>query len=136
MNNYTFQYPVRHDDLDFMGIIGNAEWITILTRARIDLLDKIEYPITKMLEQKLGGVVSDMTVKYLKAAYYGDILNVEISPTSRFAKGLMMHYTVKNQKDEVCLVADVTIIFINHEGRAIEMPAEISKKLFTDWVDG
>ena len=37
MRKFTFDYPVRHDDLDFMAIIGNAEWITILTRARIEL---------------------------------------------------------------------------------------------------
>ena len=41
MKTFTFDYPVRHDDLDFMAIIGNAEWITILTRARIELLDRI-----------------------------------------------------------------------------------------------
>jgi acyl-CoA thioester hydrolase len=83
MNSHTFEYPVRHDDLDFMGIIGNAEWVTILTRARIELLDKIEYPVTKMIQQKLGGVVSEMTVKYLKPAHYGDRLKVEITPTER-----------------------------------------------------
>lgn len=132
MNIYSLQYPVRHDDLDFMGIVGNAEWITILTRARIELLDKIDYPITKMIQQKLGGVVSEMTVKYLKAAQYGDALKVEISATSRFTKGLVLHYSVENQKSEVCLVADVTMIFINHEGRATEMPVEIAEKLFDE----
>jgi len=130
MKTFTFEYPVLHDDLDFMAIIGNSEWITILTRARIELLDRIEYPLTKMLQQKLGGVVSEMTVKYLKPARFGDTLRIDITPASQFAKGLVLHYSVRNKKNEVCLVADVTMIFINHEGKSAEMPELISQKLF------
>ncbi len=130
MKTFKFQYPVRHDDLDFMAIIGNAEWITILTRARIELLDRIEYPLTKMLQQKMGGVVSEMNVKYLKPAKFGNVLNVTITPTKQFSKGVVLHYSVENQKNEVCLEATVTMIFIAHEGVPTEMPPIIAQKLF------
>ena len=130
MKTFTFEYPVRHDDLDFMAIIGNAEWITILTRARIDLLDSIQYPITRMIQERIGGVVSEMNVKYLNPARFGDSLKVVITPTSQFAKGLVLNYSVENQKNEVCLVAVITIIFINHEAKTVEMPEMIRQKLF------
>ncbi len=134
MNKHTFQYTVRHDDLDFMGIIGNAEWVTILTRARIELLDRIEYPITKMIEHRLGAVVSEMTVKYIKTAYLDDVIQVSIEPTSLISKGLILRYSVRNQKNQICLTADVAMIFINHEVRATGLPAEIAHKLFGETI--
>jgi acyl-CoA thioester hydrolase len=125
-----FEYPVRHDDLDFMGIIGNTEWITILTRARIDLLERIDYPMTMLMQQKIGGVVSELTVKYLMPVRFGDIVEIQITPTNQFVKGLTLHYSVTNQRNEVCLIADVTMIFINQDGKSIKMPKPIATKLF------
>lgn len=70
MKTYVFNYPVRIDDLDYMGIVGNAEWVTILTRARIDLLNEINFPISEMMRLKLGGVVSKLNMDFKKPAYY------------------------------------------------------------------
>lgn len=132
MQSYTFEYSIRHDDLDFMGIVGNAEWITLLTRARIDLLDRINFPLSEMIRQKIGGVVSEMSVKYLKPARFGDKIAITITPTSRFEKGLVLHYSIQNQNNNQCLSADVTMIFINHEGKPTTTPEPIAAKLFTE----
>src|SRR3990167_3171114 len=111
MKSFTFEYPIRLDDLDYMGIVGNAEWITLLTRARIDLLEKIEFPFSEMMKQKIGGVAADLNIKFLKPAYFGDQLKIKIVPDSPFKKGLLLKYLVENQKNEECLTGEVKIIF-------------------------
>lgn len=130
MKSFVFNYPVRVDDLDFMAIVGNAEWVTLLTRARMELLDKIEFPITEMIKQKVGGVVANLSIKFKKPAYYGDSLKITINPDSPFKKGLVLKYLIENQKNEECLSADVTIIFIDEKSRPVEMPEEIALRLF------
>ncbi len=132
MQTYTFEYTVRHDDLDFMGIVGNAEWVTLLTRARIDLLDRINFPLSEMIKQKVGGVVSEMTVKYIKPAKFGTKLFIAITPTKKFDKGLVMHYSITNHDNTEYLSADVTLIFINGEGKPTSMPEPISSQLFAE----
>lgn len=131
MQTYTFEYPVRHDDLDFMGIVGNAEWVTLLTRARIELLDKINFPLSEMIKQRIGGVVSEMTVKYIKPAKFGDSLIITVTASKQFEKGLILHYVIHKKDNIECLTADVTMIFINHEGTAIAMPEQIKTTLFS-----
>lgn len=130
MKIFTFNYPVQIDNLDFMAIVGNSEWVTLLTRARIELLDKIEFPITEMMKQKIGGVVSNLSIKFKKPAYYGDNLKITITPDSPFKKGLTLKYLVENQNKEECLSADITIIFVDEKSKPVEMPEKIACSLF------
>tara|TARA_R110000868_G_scaffold301241_1_gene561673 strand:- start:724 stop:1152 length:429 start_codon:yes stop_codon:yes gene_type:complete len=131
MNTFEFSYPVRIDDLDFMGIIGNSEWVTLLTRARIDLLEHIQYPITQMMKDKIGGVVSEMTIKYMKPAKYGDVLKVEITPHNHFSKGLCLKYIARKNNHEICVEADVTIIFVDSIGTPVAVPEIVILRLST-----
>ena len=130
MKSYIFNYPVRLDDLDFMGIVGNAEWITLLTRARIDLLEIIEFPFSEMMKQKVGGVVVELNVKYLKPASFGDQLKIKIIPDNPFKKGLVLKYSVENQNNNECLLADVKIMFVDFNGKPTGMPEKIAQNLF------
>lgn len=136
MKEYTFNYNVRLDDLDYMGIVGNSNWLTILERSRIDLLEKIEFPFSKMLEQQIGGVVAEATIKFMSPAFFNDQLAVNILPHSPFSKGLMLQYLVKNQKNIECLKADITIVFVDKSGKSTTMPETIKKALLSNlYVD-
>lgn len=130
MKSYNFNYTVRLDDLDYMGIVGNAEWITIMTRARIDLLDRIHFPITEMIKREMGGVVTELNVMYKTPSYYGDNVTVTITPYNPFKKGLYLKYHVVNQNNAECISADVKIIFVDKMGRSALIPEEISMNLF------
>lgn len=130
MKSFTFEYPIRLDDLDYMGIVGNAEWVTLLTRARIDLLEKIEFPFSEMLKQKIGGVVADLAIKFKRPSYFGDSLKIVITPSDPFKKGLILKYLVINQKNEECLMAEVKIVFVDGNGCPVGMPEKIAKNLF------
>lgn len=54
MKTFEFTYSVRLDDLDYMGIVGNANWLTFMERARIEMLDKISFPFSEMIKQNKG----------------------------------------------------------------------------------
>jgi len=130
MSKYIFNYNVRLDDLDYMGIVGNAHWVTILERARIELLEKISFPFSEMLKRKVGGVVAEAHIQYRKPAYFNDLLSVSVTPLDPFAKGLYLQYRVDNQKSEECISAKIKIVFVDAAGQPVNMPDEISEKLF------
>jgi len=130
MNSYTFTYKVRLDDLDYMGIIGNSEWLIFLERARIDLLEKIGFPFSKMMKEKIGGVVAEANIKFLKPAFFDDQLNIKIMPHSPFSKGFILKYLVTNQKNVDCLSADITMVFVDPHGKSTNTPEYIKNKFF------
>ena len=130
MKKYTFEYTIRLDDLDYMGLVGNANWLIILERARIELLDQIQYPFSKMLKNKIGGVVAEAKVKFLKPAFFNDKLTVNIQAHSPFSKGFILNYIVNNQNGTECLSADITMIFVDQSGKSIPTPEELTMQLF------
>lgn len=134
MESFTFSYSIHLDDLDYSGIVGNANWLIILERARIEMLEQIGFSFSKMMQLKIGGVVAEAVIKFQKPAVFGDQLTVTISPHDPFKYGGILQYDIYNQKGAHCLFADIKIIFINSSGRPEIMPTEISDKLFKDSV--
>jgi len=131
MEEYCFKYKVRLDDLDYMGIVGNSQWMVFLERARIDLLESINFPFSEMKKQKIGGVVAEANIKFLKPAFVDDEIEINVQPHSPFSKGLILNYKIKNQHNSECLFAEIKIIFVDSTGKAIQMPDHIREKLFS-----
>jgi len=130
MEDYNFSYKVRLDDLDYMGIVGNSHWMIFLERARIDLLEQINFSFSEMKKQKIGGVVAESNIKFLRPAFFDDQLEITIRPHSLFSKGFILNYKVKNQKNIECLSAEITMIFVDFDGKSIKIPDGIRNKLF------
>lgn len=130
MTPFKFNYKVRLDDLDYMGIVGNGDWMIFMERARIELLEEIGFPFSEMKRRQIGGVVAEASVKYLRPAIFGDELAVEITAHSPFEKGAGLKYRITNQRGDDCLHADLRMVFVDGTGRPTTMPDEIKNKLF------
>lgn len=130
MDSYHFTYQVRLDDLDYMNIVGNAQWMIFLERARIDLLEKIKFPFSEMIKMGIGGVVAEANVQFLKPAFFNDALTINITPHSPFSKGFKLKYTVTNQKNIACLNAELTMVFVDKNGKSATTPENIKNAFF------
>lgn len=130
MNIHLFEYIVRLDDLDYMNIVGNANWLIFMERARIDLLEKINFPFSEMLKNKIGAVVAEAKINYLKPAYFNDKLSIDLEAHTPFKKGLSLKYHIHNKNGLDYLKADLTMVFVDHTGKSIEMPVSIKERLF------
>ena len=126
-----FEYKVKLDDLDYMQIVGNGNWMIFLERARIEMLEKIGFPFTEMKKRQIGGVVAEAAVTFKRPAEFNDALIIEITPHTPFEKGAGLKYRITNQRGHECLLADLRMVFVDATGRPTDMPAEIKEKLFT-----
>jgi len=132
MKDYFFNYKVCLDDLDYMGIVGNSQWMIFLERSRIDLLEKVNFPFSEMKKQQIGGVVAEANIKFLKPAFFDDKIEIKILPHSPFSKGFILNYKIKNQHNCECLSAEIIIIFVDSSGKSIRIPENIREKFFKD----
>lgn len=125
----SFEYPVRLEDLDYMGIVGHDQWLKFLFRARIDLLEKLGYPFRRLLAEKVGAVVARAEIDYLRPAVYDDRLTVNVRPVEPFDKGTFLDYEVRNQHGKSCLRARFKMVFVGGDGRPVEPPAQLRSAL-------
>ncbi len=101
----------------------------------MDLLDKIGSSFIELSKSKIGGVVAEANIKYLRPAVFGDQLNIKITPHSPFKKGLTLSHSIENQKREACLEATIKIIFVDAYGKPTAMPDKIAQELFGSSIE-
>ena len=130
MSNYEFTYEVRLDDLDYMGIVGNSDWLVFLERARIDLIKTIGLPFSEMQKLGIGGVVAESHIKYIRPAKFEDQLTFSITPDNLFEHGFYLNYKASNQDKKLCLTADFKMVIVNQLGRPTTVPEKLSLGLF------
>ncbi len=129
---FELEYKVRLDDIDYMGIVGNATWLTFLERARVDIMDVIGYPMTRFFAEKIGAVVSDLNIKYKRPALFGHTVKIRTSPETFFSKGVVLRQIIENVEGQAYVEAQVTMVFVDSVGLPIPMPEEIKAKLTTE----
>ena len=126
---FTFEYRVRLDDLDYMGIVGNARWLTLLERARADLLTAIDYPMTRFFSEKIGAVVADLTIKYIRPARMDDTVSIEISVEELADVFGNLHYVASSKSGQPFVKAQTKMVFVDEAGRPTKVPEEIRASL-------
>lgn len=125
MSKYNFSYKVNLDDLDYAGHVGNADWLIFLERARIELLNEINFSILEMKKISIFGVVGESKLKYLKPSTYGDTLDILIEVKENNSKSVLLDYSVHNQGNQKCLDAQIVIVFVGKDGKVVDIPKKI-----------
>ena len=130
--NWTCEFPVRYDDLDAQGHVGSARWLTVLERARVDMLEQIAVPFHELQRRGVGAVVAEAHLQFLRPARFGDRIVVRITPTDPSESGLKLRYSVLNQESKALLRAWTTMVFVDLDGRRSAMPDDVRDRLFDD----
>lgn len=130
MAYYEFTYRIRHDDLDFMKIVGHADWFILLQRARGDLCDAVGYPFREMEQDGIGVVIAGANIQYLRPAYNDDMITIRLTPHSPFNKGFYVKHEARNQNNKACVIADMRLVVVDPQGKAIPLSKRIYDSLF------
>ncbi|MFT6834518.1 MAG: YbgC/YbaW family acyl-CoA thioester hydrolase [Francisellaceae bacterium] len=128
---YKFEYKIRLDDLDGQGHVGNANWLILLERARIDLCELIGYSYKNMVNTGLMGVVAKANLKYYFQAYMDDVITLEIRLKDPTEKSFVIYHKCRNQDNKLCLVADIKLFFVDPNGKPSLLPKKFND-LFTN----
>ncbi len=129
MKTYNYTYTIQLDDLDFQGHVGNASWLILLERARVELIKDLGYPYDQLAKDELGSVVARANLRYLLPAFYGDAVTISIQIIEAQNTHLLLKHKCRNQKGKICLAAELKIVFINKAGRPIKIPERILNHL-------
>mgnify|MGYP002378942684 CR=1 FL=1 len=128
-SSYTSNFKVRLDDLDYMGIVGNAQWLIFLERTRIELLEALGFPFADMQKKGVGGVVARAEVNYLRPARFGDVLSVQTTPKVSGESSVQLSHSALSASGKEFIRAEISIVFVGSDGRPVSMPPEVKSAL-------
>lgn len=77
-NDEPFSIPIRvyYEDTDAGGIVYHTNYLKFMERSRTEWLRNLGIEQQTLLEQSIGFVVKDLTMKNSKAALFNDMLSI------------------------------------------------------------
>jgi len=73
---YIHHLKARYAETDQMGVVYHANYLTWFEIGRTEMIRQIGYPYRQIEEQGLLLPVVDLDMKFLKPAYYDDLIRV------------------------------------------------------------
>ncbi|WP_292890589.1 thioesterase family protein [Nonlabens sp.] len=107
----TINITPRYSETDQMGIIHHANYLIYLEQARLDWLSQLGFSYVKMEEAGVLLPVYNIDLKYKNPIKFGDEISVKISLKSIPTTRVIFDYEIVNQKNQVCAVCELTLVF-------------------------
>ena len=127
---FSVDIPVRFSDMDALGHVNNATYISYFEEGRVHYLRNI-FEIPKDDTSSLGIIVLDMHCNYRSPAYYGEVLRVFTRVTWLKNKSFEMTYLITDAIDGR-KVADGSSVLVayDYSGRkTTEIPPDFREKI-------
>jgi acyl-CoA thioester hydrolase len=104
---------VRYGETDQMGYCYYGNYAQYFEIGRVEALRSLGLPYRALEEKGVMLPVSDFSVKYIKPAFYDDLLRIETTIVSLNGPRLIFKYEVFNEQNELLSIAETTLIFVD-----------------------
>lgn len=124
------QVRVRYAETDRMGYVYYGNYATYFEVARVEALREMGATYKSMEDEGILLPVYEYKIKFLKPAYYDDLLNIKTTINEIPKARIHFVYETKNEKGDVLNLAETTLVFISKEtGRPCPAPEDFLEKI-------
>jgi acyl-CoA thioester hydrolase len=127
---FSILIPVRFGDMDALGHVNNAKYLTYFEEARMAYWMNL-FPLDLNNIASLSLILANATISFRSAAKVGDKLRVFIRVAEFGNKSFRMEYKIENDETKE-LVADgstVQVMYDYERNATIAVPDEMKKKI-------
>ncbi|MCX6291753.1 MAG: thioesterase family protein [Bacteroidetes bacterium] len=128
------QIRVRYSETDRMGYVYYGNYAGYFEVARAESLRNLGFTYKAMEDEGFILPVFTFSVKYMRPAFYDDLLIIKVMVRELPAARIRFDYETYNEKDELINTAETTLVFINKvTGKPCAAPAyflDALKKFF------
>ena len=131
--HFTFSttIPIRITDLNYGGHVGNDAILSLVHEARMQYLKSAGY--TELQFDTVALIMSDAGIEFKSEAFYGDVLNVQVTAGDFSRVGFDLYYRFTKQEGEkevvVALAKTGMICFDYSTRKIVPVPEAAIRKL-------
>ncbi len=126
--NFSTKIPVRIQDVNYGGHVGNDAILSIMHEARMKYLKHFGYS-----EMDFGGtsmIMADSAIEYKGESFYGDELQVYVQANDFHKVGFDLVYMIINQNEQPVANAKTGMLCFDYKARKlVRMPEEVQNKI-------
>ncbi len=113
-------HKVNYYETDKMGITHHSNYIRFMEEARMNFLNEIGYPMTRLEAEGITSPVVSVNCEYKRPTTYSDKIEIEVVLTQYTGVKLSLSYVMRNADTGVIVaVASSSHCFIDEKGRPI-----------------
>ena len=130
MYKFDINLRVRYSETDRMGYCYYGNYAHFFEVARVEALRNLGFTYKKMENDGILLPVIEFNIKYLKPAYYDDLLTISTYITKIPSASIKFDYETYNEKKEKLNFASTSLVFVNeNNGKPIKGPEQLIEKL-------
>ncbi len=134
MIHTTTTLRVRYGETDAMKYVYYGNYAEYFEVGRVELFRSIGMPYDEIEKRGIFLPVSDFKIRYLKPAFYDDLLTVHTKIKKKPGVRIFFEYEIFNSKAEKITEAETTLFFLNAEtGRPIQCPDFLMELINSNW---
>ncbi len=121
--SYTpYLHKVQYYETDSMRIVHHSNYIRWMEEARIDFMDQLGFPYTRMESADVFSPVKSLSCSYLHPSTFGDTVSISVSVEAFNGVVLTICYSMQNLKsgEQVC-TARSEHVFLDGEGHFVRL---------------
>jgi len=123
MFTFETQLRVRYAETDQMGFVYYGNYPQYYEVARADAMRKMGMTYREMEEKGVVMPIADLHIKYIRPAYYDDLLTIRTTVPSLPAARMHFDYEVYNEAGRLLNKGSTVLAFISKEtGRPCQAP--------------
>jgi len=130
MHKNTIKTRVRYAETDQMGFVYHGNYAQYIEMGRLEWLRDLGISYKEMEENNIMLPVYSIHIRYIKSAFYDDILSISTTIKKIPSVRIEFIYEIHNQNGELITTAETTLVFIDMlSKRPIKCPDYILEKL-------
>ncbi|MCA1751307.1 MAG: acyl-CoA thioesterase [Cryomorphaceae bacterium] len=130
MISHITSFRVRYAETDRMGYLYYGNYATYFEVGRVELLRSLGISYRELEDKGILLPVRDFSVRYIKPAYYDELLSLETTVEELSNVRIAFDYKLKNDAGELLTTAKTTLVFVDKvSGKPVSPPSEIAAAL-------
>jgi acyl-CoA thioester hydrolase len=124
------QLRVRYSETDRMNYVYYGNYAQYFEVARVEALRSLGITYKTMEDEGIMLPVLEYHIKYLRPAYYDDLLTIKTRIPALPAARIFFEYETYNSKDDLLNKASTTLVFVKSiSGRPCSAPDDLLEKM-------
>jgi len=104
---------VRYGETDRMGFVYYGNYATYFEVARVEALRNLGINYKDMEDGGVSLPVLDFKIKYIKPAFYDELLTIKIQILELPGVRIKFNYETENEEGRLLNIAETTLVFVN-----------------------
>lgn len=136
MIEYSIHLRPRYGEVDQMGFVYHANYVSYFDTARTEMLRSLGVTNRELESDGVMLPVLNVKVNYKNPAHYDEQLTIKVILKEKPGVKITFHYEVYNEKMELITTASVTLAFMSSsEKKAIRPPSKLVNLINENWQE-